>query len=115
MNLSSASAPYGTDEFEVAGLAKAPCVTVAPPRVEAAYAALECCATQVIDLQGLDGAATGSILVIGQVTGIHIADAVLRDGRFDVELAQPVARMGYMDYMRTGEIFSMRRPPWPIP
>ncbi len=42
MNLSSMNAPYGTDEFELAGLEKAPSVMVKPPRVAASPASMEC-------------------------------------------------------------------------
>lgn len=46
----------------------------------------------------------------GQVVGIHIADEVIRDGRFDLAAADPIMRLGYMDYAGIGPIFELKRP-----
>ena len=113
MNASSAPAPHGVDEFTLANLERAPSRIVRPPRVARAFAALECRATQILELADLEGRKTGAILVIGQVLGVHIDEAVLRDGVFDVALARPLSRLGYRDYMRAGETFEMERPGWP--
>src|SRR6218665_2990754 len=42
MNISSLDAPYGIDEFELAGLDKAPSRKVRPPRVACSPASMEC-------------------------------------------------------------------------
>ena len=39
-----------------------------------------------------------SSMVIGEVVGIHIDDAVIVNGHVDVTRMQPIARLGYMDY-----------------
>ena len=49
-------------------------------------------------------------MVVGTITGIHIDDIVIRDGKVDVAAFQPLARLGYMDYARITDIFSMQRP-----
>jgi hypothetical protein len=49
-------------------------------------------------------------VVFGQVAGIHLRDDCLVDGRFDVTLFQPLARLGYQDYARVTEILSLARP-----
>ena len=109
MNVSSGSFPYGTNEFDKAGLEMAACETVSVPRVKAAPAALECCLWQTIDLPSPDnGQAT--TMVIGTITGIHIADDVIVDGKVDVAAYQPLARLGYMDYTQITELFAMQRP-----
>lgn len=105
MNLSSGSYPRGTDEFTLAGLDKAPCRTIDCPRVAAAPAALECRMTQVIPLAG-----KANFLILGTVTGVHIDDAVLADGRLDVTRYQPVARLGYDDFCAVDTLFPMTRP-----
>ncbi|TPE48808.1 flavin reductase family protein [Amaricoccus solimangrovi] len=105
MNACSAALAHGVDEFEVAGLEKAPCEVVAPPRVRAAPASLECRLWRTIDLPG-----EANILVIGEVVGVHIDEAMLRDGIFDVTLYQPLSRLGYRDYAAVSEIFPLRRP-----
>lgn len=112
MNATSAPAPHGVDEFEVAGLAKAPSRLVRPPRVALAYAALECKAVSITELADLSGKPVGAIMVIGQVIGIHIDGKALRDGMFDPELARPVARMGYRSYDGPNGYFDMTRPGW---
>ena len=48
----------------------------------------------------------------GEVVGVHIDDALLTDGRFDVVKAGNVARLGYMDFSSVDAVFSMRRPRW---
>jgi flavin reductase (DIM6/NTAB) family NADH-FMN oxidoreductase RutF len=47
------------------------------------------------------------------VVGIHIDDAIIADGLVDYARLQPIARLGYQDYARLGEIFAMTRPGWP--
>ena len=109
MNVSSGSFPYGTNEFDEAGLEMAACETVSVPRVKAAPAALECCLWQAIELPPPDDG-RASTMVIGTITGIHIADNVIVDGKVDVAAYQPLARLGYMDYAQISELFAMRRP-----
>ena len=53
------------------------------------------------------------MVVIGQVVGIHLDDALIRDGRIDMALAAPLSRLGYMDYAVTREVFEMFRPKAP--
>ncbi|KGF67253.1 flavin reductase [Hoeflea sp. BAL378] len=113
MNLTSANAPYGESEFAFAGLAMAEGRLVDAPYVGEAFAALECRVTNMFEVKSLDGAPSGSFVVIGQVMGIHIDEAALTDGLLDMAIAAPVGRMGYMDYCAGSEPFSMRRPAWP--
>ena len=109
MNVSSGSFPYGTNEFDKAGLEMAACETVSVPRVKAAPAALECCLWQAIELPAPENGRV-STMVIGTITGIHIADDVIVDGKVDVAAYQPLARLGYMDYAQISELFAMQRP-----
>ncbi|MGB3556176.1 MAG: flavin reductase family protein [Jannaschia sp.] len=105
MNASSAPHPAGTDEFAAAGIGKAECDTIDCPRVADAPASLECRVTQVVQLAG-----AANFTVFGEVTGVHIRDDCLRDGRFDVMAFGPMARLGYMDYTRVENLFPLRRP-----
>jgi flavin reductase (DIM6/NTAB) family NADH-FMN oxidoreductase RutF len=113
MNASSVAVPYGVDEFRIAGLKAEPGRLVNAPYVLGAYAVLECRVTQVIRPATIDGGAADYVMVLGQVVGIHIDEAIIRDGRLDMSLAQPVARMGYMDYSEASSVFEMMRPPRP--
>jgi len=114
MNASSAAAPAGISEFEIAGLEQVPGELVKAPRIKGIPAALECRKTQIIELEGLDGKPTGHFMVIGQVVGVYIDDAFVKDGRFDVAKAKPITRLGYMDYQHFGELFELNRPSWPL-
>ncbi|TIS74711.1 MAG: flavin reductase family protein [Mesorhizobium sp.] len=105
-------APRGVTEFVYADLAMAPSRLVAPPRVAAAPAALECRVTEILRPKALDGTPTSAVVVAGEVVGVHIDDAFLNDGMFDIVKAGNVSRLGYMDYASVSEIFSMRRPRW---
>ena len=113
MNTTSASAPKDMDEFDLAGLEKEPSELVAPPRVKASPAHLECRYTQTVELaRASDDAA--NLVVFGEVVGIHINDDILVDGVVDMEKADVIGRLGYMDYVRVNDIFTIQRPTWPL-
>ena len=108
----SVDAPRGTSEFEFAGLEAEASMLVGAPRVKGIAAALECKVTQIIQPKLLSGLASEIQLVIGEVVGIHIDEAMLTSGRFDYEKAALVSRLGYLDYAVAGTTFEMRRPRW---
>lgn len=113
MNATSVDAPRGHSEFEYAGLTPVDAELVRAPRVAEAFAALECRVTQHFVPQTLDeGPQANATVVIGQVVGIHLDEAVLTDGLVDIEKARPVSRLGYLDFAVTREVFSMTRPKW---
>lgn len=105
MNASSQTLPMDEDEFEHAGLEKAECETIDCPRVAQAPASLECRMDQIITLNG-----TSNFLVLGTVTGVHIRDDVLVDGRFDITRFKPLSRLGYRDYTTIEHLFELARP-----
>ncbi|CAN7288921.1 flavin reductase family protein [Rhizobium rhizogenes] len=113
MNHSSISVPYGTNEFALAGLTAEPGRLVDAPYVGEAFAVLECRVTEIMQPRDLDGKPTDNVMVFGQVVGIHIDEAIIRDGRLDMALARPVARMGYMDYSEGSDVFELVRPKTP--
>ncbi|MGD9481427.1 flavin reductase family protein [Shinella sp. G-2] len=111
MNASSASVPYGVDEFDLAGLTPVTGRLVDAPYVGEAYAALECRMTQILRPVDIDGRESSNWVVFGQVVGIHISPEILRDGMLDMAVARPLGRMGYMDYADGGaDVFAMVRP-----
>jgi flavin reductase (DIM6/NTAB) family NADH-FMN oxidoreductase RutF len=111
MNTSSAAVPPEVDEMELAALDKAPSVLVKPPRVAAAPAALECRSVSIQRLQGLGGVESSNYMVIGQIVGVHIDPAYLKDGKFDTAGARPLGRCGYRgDYAEVTRLFEMIRP-----
>lgn len=113
MNMSSAPAPHGISEFELAGLETEPCRLVKPARIKAIPAALECRKTDIIHLSDSMGNKTGHYMVIGHVVGVYINDDYITDGRFDVAKARPITRLGYKDYASFGDLFELDRPGWP--
>lgn len=110
MNISSGALADGESEFAAAGLEPAPCRIVRAPRVAAAPAALECKVVHSMRLHDMDGVALQGWIIIGQVVGVHIDPAYLREGRFDTAAAQPLARCGYRDYATVTEVFEALRP-----
>lgn len=111
VNASSAPVDYGVNEFALAGLTAAMGQVVDAPYVAEAYTALECRLTEIIQPKGLDGEKSQSFMVFGQVVGIHISEEIIRDGRIAMDLARPIARMGYMDYADGGtDVFQIARP-----
>ena len=66
---------------------------------------------QIVRLHDLEGRPLEQYLAIGQVVGVHIAPAYLKNGIFDVTAAQPIMRAGYRaDYVEAGAMFEMIRP-----
>jgi flavin reductase (DIM6/NTAB) family NADH-FMN oxidoreductase RutF len=105
MNATSAMLGKDVDEFAAAGLTAEECETIDCARVKGVPAALECKLTQIIDLPG-----ESNRLVLGEVTGVHMRDNCIRDGRFEITAFQPLARLGYRDYTHVTEVFELVRP-----
>lgn len=110
MNSSSASVDYEVDEFAHSGLTPVTGELVEAPYVKEAAAAFECRMTEIISPKTLSGHASSSLIVFGEVVGIHIDEKIIRNGRLDMGLARPLARMGYMDYAEASEVFEVLRP-----
>lgn len=113
VNLTSVTAPHEVDEFDVAGLTKEASTLVAPPRVKESPIHLECKLIKVVDLPFTQPGGSNT-MVIGEVIGISINDAVVTDGKVDLRKVDPIARLGYRDFERVVDIFPLPRPSWPI-
>lgn len=113
VNATSAPAPDDVDEFELAGLTKAPARIVTPPLVAESPVSLECVLTTTVELPTPDPTDPNTV-VFGEVVGVHVADEVIRDGRVDARSLDPIARLGLDQYTRVVEVFSMQRPGWPV-
>ncbi|CAO3419832.1 flavin reductase family protein [Azospirillum doebereinerae] len=113
MNRSSILHDRGVDEFVESNLEKRACRKIAAPCVAGSPAVLECKVMTIVELSQHDGTKTDYKLVIGQVVGVHIDQAFLRDGKFDVAAAHPVMRAGYRgEYVQITpqNLFEMIRP-----
>jgi len=76
MSKTSAHVPAGTDEFDMAGVAKAPSETVAAPRVALAPASFECKLWKILELPG------GQNISLSHGLGIVIMPKSMRFSRF---------------------------------
>ncbi|WP_322400776.1 flavin reductase family protein [Massilia luteola] len=113
MNATCAAVPPDVDEFALAGLTPVAARLVDVPRVLEAPVSFECRLTQVVRLQGADGQAVPSWLVLGEVVGVHIDRALLTDGVYDTARAGHILRGGGpADYFEIGpaQLFRMFRP-----
>lgn len=113
MNASCAAVPPEVDEFTLAGLNALDSRIVAAPRVAESPVAFECKVSQIVQLQGANGDRVASWLVLGEVVGIHIDQALLKDGIYDTAGAGHILRAGGpADYFTVGpeQLFKMYRP-----
>jgi flavin reductase (DIM6/NTAB) family NADH-FMN oxidoreductase RutF len=113
MNQTCAAVPAEVNEFALAGLSPAPSRVVNVPRVAETPVAMECRLSQLLQLQGADGGKVPTWLVLGEVVGVHIDEALLKDGVYDTAAAGPILRGGGpADYFSIGpgQLFKMFRP-----
>ena len=113
MNQTCASVPPDVSEFELAGLTPEPSRLISAPRVAQSPVSFECLCTQIIQLQGADGAKLKTWLVLGEVVAVYIARSHLKDGVYDTASAKHVLRGGgAADYFSVGkeQLFRMQRP-----
>jgi flavin reductase (DIM6/NTAB) family NADH-FMN oxidoreductase RutF len=107
VNKTAQDLPPEVDEFEVAGLTKAPARLVKPPMVAESPVHFECKYHQTLRLPGNGKMGTVDV-VIGLVIAVHIDDAALTpEGRLDVLKIRPIARLGYYDYTSIDSRFEM--------
>jgi flavin reductase (DIM6/NTAB) family NADH-FMN oxidoreductase RutF len=113
MNQSCAALGPEVSEFDVAGLTPLASTLVTPPRVAESPVTMECKRTQILRLQGINGAQLETWLVLGEVVAVHIDQALLKDGVYDTAAAGHVLRGGGPgDYFTVGpeQLFKMYRP-----
>lgn len=102
-NASSASYPRDVDEAEALAIATEPSERVAPPRVVASPASLECVLHSTIGLGD-------STLVLGRVVQITVREDVLVDDRPAIGLLEPLSRLGGSEWGLPPETIRVRRP-----
>lgn len=113
MNESCAAVAPDVDEFELARLTPQASKIISVPRVAESPVSFECRLSQVVQLQGADGAKVDTWMVFGEVVGVHIAAHLLKEGIYDTAAAQPIMRGGGpADYfgVDSGQYFRMYRP-----
>ncbi len=109
MNQTARWVASDVDEFALVGLEKEPSVAVNAPRVKGAPAHLECRHHQTIRLPS-NTPGYDNLVVMGKVVGIHIDDSVITDeGLVDPLRYNPVARMGYLDYLAVESLINLEK------
>lgn len=107
LNTTSASLPRDGDEFEHAGLTKAPLGDLRVPRISEAPIAFGC---RLHDILTFGDQPLSGNLVLAEVTVIH-ADPKVWDGRHvGREALAPIGRMAGSDYIRCTDLFALERP-----
>lgn len=106
VNATGTDFPADVSEYDAVGLEREPSRLVAPPRVAASPVALEC------RLAGTRAFGSGSTVVFGEVVWVAVDERVLREGRPDIELLRPMARLGADEWSSIGEVTRRRRVPW---
>lgn len=107
MNQSSGEYAADVSEFDAVGLTRAPASFVSVPRVAESLVNIECRLHSITSFGTKPGAGN---LVVGQILCIHINDEVLKDGRVELDLLQPVGRLAGSWYTTVKDRFKMVRP-----
>lgn len=96
--------PPDVSELEAVGLTQAPSVSIAPPRILEAPAALECTLHSDISIDKRR-------ILIGLVRHLHVRDGLVDPEtlRIDMSLYQPVGRLFANRYCRTAEQFALQK------
>lgn len=113
MNKTSASVAPEVNEFELAGLTMQPSKLIRAPQVAESPVRFECKLTQLFPLTSAVGEKLETWMVLGEVIGVHIDPALLKDGVFDTLAADPVLRGGGSgDYfaLSAAQKFTLQRP-----
>ena len=95
--------PEDVDEFQLTGLTPVPSDLVKPPRVGEAPVSMECRLFKIIELGATN-------FVVGEILRAHVDDAVLTNGRVDIEKLKPLGRLGGDGYSVVREVIKMPRP-----
>jgi len=112
MNASAATVGPEVDEFELAGVTAAACVSIAAPRVAEAVATFECQLTQTVDIGGpnADGE-SGGVLFVGVATHLHLEDRLIDGHHIKPEELRAVGRHAGPNYNTTADsLFQLERP-----
>ena len=103
MNIASGDYAPDVSEFEEAGLTRAPCDVVRPPRIAESPVNFECRMIRAVRV-------ADNTVFFGEAVRLHVDDRVLRDGIVDVQKLHAIGRLGGPQYCRTQDVFEMVRP-----
>jgi flavin reductase (DIM6/NTAB) family NADH-FMN oxidoreductase RutF len=106
--VNNSAARFGPEQSEPAhlGIELEPSSRVAPPRVKAAPASIECTLHSTTELGD-------STMVLGNVELVSVAEDVLVEGHPDFARLDPLARLGKDEWALHAEVLSVTRPQRP--
>lgn len=110
LSVTSGAYPQGVNEFIKGGFTEEKSLLVKPPRIKEAPIAFECRVNQIITLGDKGGSGN---LVICEIVAIHVDDDLLDEkGNVIAEKLDPIARLGYNNYVRftKEDIFETPKP-----
>lgn len=93
------------DEFALSRLHPVQSDLVAPPRVSESPLSFECRLESIVEIG--DGAAS---IILARIVGLHVDEAIIRDGFPAPDLLQPIARLGGGAYATLGTLLDRARP-----
>ncbi|MER5912444.1 flavin reductase family protein [Streptomyces sp. NPDC001982] len=105
INATGTDFPREVGEFEAVGIEREPSLRVRPPRVAASPVALECTLHSTLGLGD-------STVVFGRVVHASVSEDVLVNGRPDIRLLRPLARLGGNEWGTVGEVNEVARIPY---
>jgi flavin reductase (DIM6/NTAB) family NADH-FMN oxidoreductase RutF len=111
MNHSSASVAPEVDEYALADVDWLASDLVQARRVADTPVSMECKLIEIKHLEDIDGQQLNTSMIIAQIVRVHVNEAFIKDGLFDLVAAQVVARAGYRgDYVPVERTLEMLRP-----
>lgn len=87
MDRTSESVPKDESEFDLAGVDRAACTRIAPPRVADAVVTFECTLYDSLRVHE-------KVMVLGEVEHCHVDERALTDGEVDARKIDTVGRLG---------------------
>ncbi|MCA9836349.1 MAG: flavin reductase family protein [Trueperaceae bacterium] len=104
MNATAINAPYGVDEFKLAGLTPVASQNVKVPRVKESPIHFECKLSDTHEFPE-------NTVVFGEIIHIQMDDDICLDNyKIDVDRYKPIARLAGTLYAELDEVFSLERP-----
>lgn len=96
MDHTSATVAPDVSEFDVAGVQRAECRQIEPPRVADAVVTMECTLFDSFEIRN-------RLMILGEVVYVHVDEVVTTDGRIDARNVDTVGRLG-------GTYYTISRP-----
>ncbi|MDX2127447.1 MAG: flavin reductase family protein [Chloroherpetonaceae bacterium] len=107
MNQTSYDYPPDVSEFVETGMSPIPSLKVQPPRVGESLINIECKLFQLIEI-GTEP--QGGTLILGEIVHLHIDERVITDYKIDMDVLDPIGRLGGLWYSGIKDRFELPRP-----